>query len=448
LGHKSLLFWKLLAFLLVFATAGYLRFESALQTQVISPLRADALQYFSYAWNLKYNRVYSLQTPNLKNMDSTDAAIIPDAVRTPGYPLFLSIFLKRQPDIQMILTIILVQALISTATVGLVFLIGICFLPFPWALTAMILTAISPHLIVANSYILTETLFCFFLLVFLFGFVWMEKNKSFLASLISGAILGITTLVRPSMEFFLIVAILALIIRSGWKNASRLAVGLTLGFALTFGPWVIRNINLPASNGKNRLMINFLHHGMYPGFKYRGENKTYGFPYRFDPRSKEISSSLKSVLVEIAKRFREDTVRHMKWYFLGKPRTLWSWSIIQGQGGPFVYPVSKSPFLENNSFYHYSLLLMFYLHWVLVAIAGTGVIKVAIDFALRQPPDNHYSWVIWVVLILIYFTSIHMIGAPFPRYAVPLKPLVYLMAVFVISKFFQKVRASSTKIEV
>ena len=47
-------------------------------------------------------------------------------------------------------------------------------------------------------------------------------------------------------------------------------------------------------------------------------------------------------------------------------------------------------------------------------------------------------------LLLIYYTAIHMIGAPFPRYAVPLRPFLYGMALFplYVADLFLKKRLS------
>jgi hypothetical protein len=33
----------------------------------------------------------------------------------------------------------------------------------------------------------------------------------------------------------------------------------------------------------------------------------------------------------------------------------------------------------------------------------------------------------FVSLVLLYFTAMHMVGAPFPRYSIPLRPFLYGM---------------------
>ena len=123
---------------------------------------------------------------------------------------------------------------------------------------------------------------------------------------------------------------------------------------------------------------------MYPGFKYGGDERTYGFPYRYDPRSGKIAKSVSSVMAEITRRFREEPAAHIYWYLLQKPVTFWSWGMIQGQGGPFVYPVVKSPYFHRGAFYH-SLKLMEKLHWVLVGLAGWWVMGVWVHVFRNRP---------------------------------------------------------------
>jgi hypothetical protein len=36
----------------------------------------------------------------------------------------------------------------------------------------------------------------------------------------------------------------------------------------------------------------------------------------------------------------------------------------------------------------------------------------------------------FISLLVLFFTGIHILGAPFPRYSVPLRPMIYGMAMF------------------
>ena len=408
----------------------HLRLESVQKTVIKNPIRADATEYFSYAWNLKYKGVYSAAIPDFKNPSEPPA---PDAMRSPGYPLYLSLFVKEQPDFAMVYDIYLSQAGLSLITLACLLFVALQILSFPWAIAAAVFTALSPHLIVANSYVLTETFFCFFLVLFMFGWVGLEQKGTLGWALLVGFLLGCTALVRPGIQYFVIPAAILLLVRYGRSRWLRITIAFAFGFALTVGPWVIRNAFLGPEAGNRRLMINFIHHGMYPELKYRDDARTRGFPYVFDPRAREIGESVSNALSEIRQRFRNEPKRYLRWYLIGKPTTFWSWNMIQGQGGAFVYPVAASPYYEKSGIFPLSMRLMFSLHWVLVVLAGVGTIGVWWPVFKHRKIGRLDNLPCCLSLLLIYFTAIHMVGTPLVRYAIPLKPMVYVMAMFCLA---------------
>ena len=139
-----------LAILISILVSGfYLRYESVLKTEVIKPLRADAGQYFMYAYNLRHKHTYSQELGDLKDLK---APVKPDAVRSPGYPLFLALFVDALPNKKMINWILFSQVLISTLTILFTFLLFEKFLSPLWSLGIALLVALSPHLIVSNSW--------------------------------------------------------------------------------------------------------------------------------------------------------------------------------------------------------------------------------------------------------------------------------------------------------
>ena len=77
-----------------------LTLTTVLNTEVIKPLRADAGQYFMYAYNLRHKHTYSHQ---VDNPDDLKSPVKPDAVRSPGYPLFLALFVDGLPTKRMII---------------------------------------------------------------------------------------------------------------------------------------------------------------------------------------------------------------------------------------------------------------------------------------------------------------------------------------------------------
>lgn len=436
--HKKSSFLVLPILTLILLLGFYLRYESILETEVIKPLRADAGQYFMYAYNLRHKHTYSQQVGNPEDLESP---VSPDAIRSPGYPLFLAPFVSGLPTKEMINLILLSQVMISTATIFIAFFLFKIFLSPLWSLGALLLVALSPHLIVSNSYVLTETLFCFLLVVLGWLISSFGKSQSLLSGICIGAVMGIATLVRPSLQFFPLILTLFLIFQYGWKSGFRFSLIILIGFAFTFLPWIARNMITLDTTTDKRLMINFLHHGMYPNFMHDGITESYGFPYRYDPRSEEVSKSTSTVLKEITERFNRQPLEHLKWFILGKPRAYWAWDIVQGAGDVFVYPVRKSPYFEAGHF-RWSHQLMFTLHWPLVMLATFGCLMTWFPLSRIGFNVTAIFTLRFCALILIYYTFIHMIGVPFPRYSVPLHPYLYGMAIFVPYILFTSIQKS------
>lgn len=420
--------FSLVVLLLISGLALYMRLESVVETQVINPIRADARDYFFYAYNFRINHVYSAAGVD---PDHSGAEIKPDSIRPPGYPLFLSLFVNGLPDRPMLGKVLICQAILSALTVVLAFVFFRGFLPEPWALSACFFTAISPHLIVANSYLLTEPLFCFLLVLF----AWLAssyKESSCTAMLfLGGLILGFAAIVRTSILYFPIGLAFLFLFEFGWRRGLRFFVTLSLGFFLALAPWLIRNLIVFHGLGDKTQMINFLHHGLYPNFTYDHIVESYGFPYRFDPRSVEISRNVASVVREICERFRREPIEHAGWFVLGKPVAFWSWNIVQGAGDCFVYPAAASPYFNDWLFY-LTHELMYFLHWPLVCLGLLGSVLVWVPCCCKKLRQPAVFAARLISLMLAYFTLLHMVGAPFPRYAVPLRPFLYGMSMLAV----------------
>ena len=56
--------------ILIIMIGFYLRYNSAIETIVTGPLRADAGYYFMYAYNLKYKNIYSCELGDPQDLQS------------------------------------------------------------------------------------------------------------------------------------------------------------------------------------------------------------------------------------------------------------------------------------------------------------------------------------------------------------------------------------------
>jgi hypothetical protein len=79
--------WLLLA--IIIGLGLQMRLQVISQTDVDHPVRADAEKYVSYAYNLIHFDTYSYDK---SGMQGHSEQLKPDALITPGYPLFLSLF--------------------------------------------------------------------------------------------------------------------------------------------------------------------------------------------------------------------------------------------------------------------------------------------------------------------------------------------------------------------
>jgi len=419
--------WSVLPILILISFSGfYLRYESVIETIVDRPLRADAGQYFMYAYNLRHKHTYSGEIGDPGDLGSS---VAPDAFRSPGYPLFLMPFVDGLPNKKMIERILISQAIISALTLIVAFLFFQGFLPVFWGAIASLLVALSPHLIVTNSYILTETLFCF--LIVLFGWlISLFVIKPFFGlGIMIGSITGIACLVRPSLQYFPIIMTFFLVFHFGWRKGLHYLAFMFIGFAVVFAPWIARNIVTLKIATDKRQMITFLRHGMYPNFTFDDVTESYGFPYRYDPRSKEIGKDVPSILKEISRRFHQETLKHTKWFLLGKPVAFWSWDIIQGFGDAFVYPVLKSPYFYNR-YFQWTHFLMYVFHWSSVVLSLFGCLMAWFPLSMIGLTKESICVARFASLLLTYYTLVHMVGVPLPRYSVPLRPFLYGMALF------------------
>jgi 4-amino-4-deoxy-L-arabinose transferase-like glycosyltransferase len=397
--------------------------ESVRSTEVTTPLSRDAGDYFMYAYNLRYKHTYSREVVNFENKESP---VTPDAMRSPGYPIFLALFVDGLPNMRLIHNILAAQTIVSTLTIFVAYLFFQSFIGKYWGALATVLVALSPHLIVVNSYLLTETLFCFLIVTAACLNSMFAFKPSVYLSIVSGAVIGAASLVRPSLQYFPIVMSLYLLFHYGGKKGTRFFLMILLGFTLVYFPWILRNVRTLNTAADPRLMINFLHHGIYPDYTFDEIPESFGFPYLYDPHSAEISKSLESVLKEIGRRFRQEPLKHFKWFLMKKPLAFWSWDNVQG-GDVFIYSVSKSPFFSKKLFKEIHR-LMHALHRPLVLLGLLGSLMAWLPLYTLNVSEKSIHVARFASMLLLYYTLIHTIGAPFPRYSIPLRPFLYGMA--------------------
>lgn len=446
---------SLLLVISIFLLALYLRLLVVDGSQVYLPLRSDAGQYYSYAYNLRYHHIYSI-TETWR----TGATPIADDLRNPGYPVFLASLLYSRTSSANLDSITLAQALISTVTVMLVYFTLRHFSSIYIAALGALLTTLSPHLINMNVYLMTESIATFTMVLFLWLFARVTtfnriSNSAIYANeaiisrnnlqyhhlpwLLLGVIHAIGTLIRPTMQWYIfpLLGIIYALPKQKWCHPWQRVFLLFLGFFIVMLPWWIRNTYYFGELNNSMLLINTLHHGMYPSFIYNNIPESFGYPYRFDPHSSTIAGSLNSVLSEIIHRFMVAPGQHLYWYLIGKPIMFWSWSNdAAGAGDVFIFPMLRTPF-ATNSILRWIHDIMRFLHIPLVLAGMLSSIIVWLPPKKQHVQRIELVWFRRIISsILLYFVVLHMIGAPFPRYNIPILPVMYMQAILGLSSVY------------
>jgi len=162
---------------------------------------------------------------------------------------------------------------------------------------------------------------------------------------------------------------------------------------------------------------------------FEGRPETLGVAYGYDPASKEITGSLQSILATIIDRFRESPLEYLGWY-LSKPLYLFNWPIIAGQGDIFIFPTPVSPYFDNL-FFKITHQFMKAIHPTIIWLSLIGTMFAWVPRKMTGLPERSLFAVRLVSLVYLYFIAVHFVGAPYPRYSVPIRPLSYMLALFV-----------------
>ncbi len=168
------------------------------------PATPDAQGYWRLAANLREGRGFSMDPAPPYN---------PDPLRTPGWPLALS--LAANPEAGLALNLLL-----SSLTAGVLALAG--------GLWVGVLWAFNPLSVAWSLDLMSESLFCLLLALAL----WALRRRENWAGWLGGALLGLAALTRPVALFLPLVAL-------PFLRGKRL--GVSLSFLALVAPWFLRN---------------------------------------------------------------------------------------------------------------------------------------------------------------------------------------------------------------
>ena len=155
------------------------------------------------------------------------------------------------------------------------------------------------------------------------------------------------------------------------------------------------------------------------------------FPYREDPEQPEYGSSVNKFIEIFTKRVKERPLRYLTWYTLEKPYYLWTWNILQGQGDIYIYSVKNSLFTKfsiANDIKNFLKYLHIFIHF--------SIILGFITLLLSRNHKTNAPTIYILFSVFLYITLIYAIFVPWPRYAIPYRPLFYTIGVWSIHSVY------------
>ncbi len=374
-----------------------------LVVQVVNPLGGDAFEYVNYAKHLMLGYFGSGE--------------VSDAYRSPGYPLTVATAMVVGGDAWP-RYLLIGQAFMGAATVGLTIALARQWMPVWAALVAGLLLTLWPHHIAFTAEVLGEIELGLCLTGALLLTVLTVERKSLWLGGAAGAAWAVAYLVNP------IVALLPVAIAAiHWRKDTRQAVLATLiPFILVAGLWSMRD----APGGSDRVWINLVQ-GSYPLYHraYVSRN-AHPEPARIMAQiDAETAVMLKDKNAgghAMAERLASDLPASASWY-ASKAYLLWAWDVrISDAFGPYVH-ATKDSLLERVPL----SVAMPITRTLNPIIFGLALLFALYALAKRAPAAGILA------LSFAYFTAVHMVLQAEPRYSVPYRPIELLLFVGAIA---------------
>ncbi|MDO8802802.1 MAG: glycosyltransferase family 39 protein [Elusimicrobiota bacterium] len=379
------------------------------------PLRTavdDAYQYDTIGWNIASGAGFSLQPG------------FPTPERAPGFPFFLSLvyFLFGHS----LLMATLAQAVVGALTCLLLYDLAKRLFDERTAMAAAWFACLYPVTVAYTGLLLSETLFTFFFVLCICLFVRSGggEKKGWLA--LSGAALGLTTLVRATTILFPAGIFLALLL-SGTGRPFRKTALFMLAFALAILPWTARNyvrfgVFLPVATGGSTCL--FATGRMTEGVPYTRGFEEIPAKWKELAGAKEFWQAPESRIAfdrllkaEGMKKIKSHPFKYFSIVLQRLPKYwLSSHSSVLGVDKPLGEYYAKG---EYFPIVIRAGLLLF--HGGILLLTGLGM------FYSR---GSFRKWAV-ILLILLYF-NMHAFFDMCPRYFVPIFPYMFVFCVIAL----------------
>jgi len=85
------------------------------------------------------------------------------------------------------------------------------------------------------------------------------------------------------------------------------------------------------------------------------------------------------------------------------------------------------------------------LHWSLVILALTAAVLAWLPGFGKQLSGTALFTTRLLSLLILYFIALHIVAAPYPRYSIPLRPVIYGLAMLLCSQVLIRIRAALSR---
>jgi 4-amino-4-deoxy-L-arabinose transferase-like glycosyltransferase len=418
---------------------------------VEGPLRTDAGKYFTAAYNVCNFGRYSTEIPT-----SADNPPVTPTTLSPGYPLFLVPFVCTMQNVSHFMSrVLMAQAVMGALVVVLTFLIAQPPLGLAWATFAASLTAVSPHLIAMDGYVLTESLFTFVTAFGVLLLIVAWRTQRGWVALVAGVLLGLSGLVRAIGLFLLpLLALIFLVSAEQTKLAPRRVwtkqlLFLFLGYAIISGAHLaFRSQTTPPGAEASDDFVSVgtawqsVLSGSYPGF-LNTEDTGDVLAFRNDPAFERMTHDKAYAFRVMRDRMMERPGAYLKWYLGGKILFMWRWDNVYN-GDVYIYPMIRKPF-DTNSVLRHIHRAMHVLHWPLYFL--TWLAPILLFVRSRHAGLTAQSKALLVPgVVFWYFAIVLTVIGPLPRYSVPARPFAFILAAASLAVLTTLVRAAVKRV--
>jgi len=273
-------------------------------------IRFYAINHYEYiltydAWNY-HNMAKQFLSDGILGYKTDVPSGEPNAYITPGYPLFLSAIYAMSPNENMgIYYVKIVQAVLGTLTALLGYLIAKRLAGNVAGWIAFVLMAIYPTYIVMPLFLLTETLYTFLFMLYVYlQVLTFEKNKKSWYFW-TGVVFALAVMVRPGVFFAAFFIYLFYWLAYKEKEKFRNTLAFFLGVILIMLPWWIRNCVV-----LNEFVL----------LCTQGGNPLLGgaYPPELAPRRYPQENQLEEGINVIVNGFKTQFGEYISWFTVGK----------------------------------------------------------------------------------------------------------------------------------